>query len=512
MRLMALILLAGTSSVLARAASTANVIAATATSSASQSASVICLLKPGCSGAWMPGSADSGANEGVYLQFETGVDADTVELETNVKSVKAPFTLSVNGVLVARSPSGKESNGGKYVARYSVSGSTVKSIFFRLGVLKGGWRGFSLYAIRFLRHGKSVDLELPLLVPATVTATSVLDPPVAYQPANLFDSRYDFAWSTDGKKTSGKGESVEVAFPQPQNLSGLIAWNGYQRSVEHFRANGRVTRLVVSDGQASQKVALADRMGGQRVSFAIPLKNISSLKLTIDETAAGTKYPDVLLSELRLIDDHGQILVPEIKGMIPQGSSQSAPVMDRSLSSVVCSSSVALGNFQRSFRIRADGSFVIYGKSYEDESGKKTEQVMEGNWDQRGTTIRIFGKRYSDTVVQTEYSQAARRTPASIFQSDLKIARFRELSTPEQRQLAALIVTRINGAAKVNAGEPAVIRGIDNQVLAKGSDENELVGALAKSLNSMNPWTVSSPILADAMLPSDDIGSCETSF
>ena len=105
-------------------------------------------------------------------------------------------------------------------------------------------------------------------------ATSVLDPAVAYQPANLFDSRYDFAWSTNGKKTAGIGESVQVTFSQPQNLSGLIVWNGYQRSEEHFRANGRVTKILVSDGQASQTVALADRMGGQRIGFVSPLKNV----------------------------------------------------------------------------------------------------------------------------------------------------------------------------------------------------------------------------------------------
>jgi len=515
MRLIIVTLLACAVSLPVWAGNPANVIAATATSSTPQSASVICLLKPGCAGTWSPGSADSGANEGVYVQFESGLAADAVELETNVGSAKAAFTLSINGALAVRSSSGRESadsNTGKSVARYGVVGGTVRSIFFRLGVQKGGWPGFSLSAIRFLKQGKPMDLQLPLLVPATITATSVLDPVVAYQPANLFDSRYDFAWSTNGKNTSGKGESVQISFNEPQSLSGLIVWNGYQRSPEHFKANGRITQVLVSDGQTTQSVALADRMGGQRIAFATALKNVSSLKLTIEGTAAGAKYPDVLLSELRLIDDHDQILVPQVRGMVPEGNPVSAPLVDRSLSSVVCSSSIAPGNFQRSLRIRADGSFVIYGKAYEDETGKKTDQVLEGNWEQRGSVIRIFGKRYNDTVVRTEYSQAARRTPASIFQSDLKIARFGDLTPTEQQQLAALILTRVSGSAKATSGKPATIRGIGSQILAKGSDEKLLAQDLAKGLNRMNPWAVSSPILADAMLPSDDIGSCETSF
>lgn len=71
------------------------------------------------------------------------------------------------------------------------------------------------------------------------------------QPANLFDSRYDYAWSTNGKVTSGKGESVEIKFSQTQNLTGMIVWNGYQRSEEHFKTNGRVAKMSISSGEIS---------------------------------------------------------------------------------------------------------------------------------------------------------------------------------------------------------------------------------------------------------------------
>jgi hypothetical protein len=497
------------------ATNSASVIAATATSSSTQAASVNCLLKSDCPGSWSPGSADSGANEGVYVQFETAVDSDTVELLTNVKDVKAPFTVSVNGALVPRSLSAKssaENGAGRYAARYAIPGSRIKSMFFRLGIEKGGWQNFSLYAIRFYKQGKGIDLALPLLVASSVTASSVLEPSVAYQAANLFDSRYDFAWSTNGKTTSGKGESFEVRFNQPQNISGLMVWNGYQRSEEHFKANGRVARASVSEGPVSNSFQLSDRMGSQKVTLSNPLKSVSSLKFTIEGITPGAKYPDVLISELRFIDDHGQILVPQVKGIVPEGNSLTNALIDRSLSSVVCSSSRAPGNFQRSLRLRGDGSFVIYGKAYEDETSKKTDQVLEGNWELRGDQIRIFGKRYTDTVVLTEYSQNAHKTPPSIFQSDLKIARFHDLTPGEKQQLAALIWTRVSGATKASSGNPAEIRGVRDDVLAKGSDEKAIVTSLVKSLDNMNPWTVSSPILADAMLPSDDVGSCGTSF
>jgi hypothetical protein len=508
-----LVLSLGSSSARATAGS-ASVISAAATSSAAQAAPVNCLLTPGCTGAWWPGSADSGASEGVYVQFENPVEVDSVELTTNVKDANAPFTLSINGSVAARPSVKPPSETGKYAVRYAVPGNRVKSIFFRLGVQKGGWRGFQLYSIRFYSQGKAVDLTLPVLVPASVTATSVLEPKVAYQPANLFDSRYDFAWSINGQTSKGKGESVEVKFSRPQNLAGMIVWNGYQRSEVHFKANGRVAKVAVSDGTTSSTLPLADKMGSQRIVFTRPLKNVSSLKLTIEEIIPGAKYPDVLISELRLIDDQNRILIPQVQGITPESSPLIEPLLDRSLSSVVCSSSFTPGNFQRSLRLRKNGSFVIYGKAHDEEENKKTDQVLEGNWELRGTGIRIFGKRYSDTIVRNEYSQAARRAPPSIFQSDLKIAKFGDLAPAEQQQLAALIWTKIASKADWEEanGAQVEIQGIGRVTLAHGADEKALLADLVKALRSVNPWTVSSPIVADAFMFSDDVGACATTF
>jgi hypothetical protein len=490
------------------------VIAAAATSSAAQAASVNCLLAPGCSGAWSPGSADSGANEGIYVQFETAAAVDGVELTTNMKDAKAPFSLSVNGAVAKRASSQAPAQPGRYVARYAAPGNRVKSIFFRLGVQKGGWRGFELYTIRFYSQGKTLDLALPVLVQASVTATSVLEPKVAYQPANLFDSRYDFAWSINGQTSKGKGESVEIKFSHPQTLAGMILWNGYQRSDIHFKANGRVAKIAVSDGKSSNSFAVADRMGSQRIAFPAPFKNASSLKLTIEDVFTGAKYPDVLLSELRFIDDQNRVLIPQVQGIAPESSPLIAPLLDKSLSSLACSSSLAPGNFQRSLRLRKDGSFVIYGKDYDEEEKKKTDQVLEGNWELRDSGIRIFGKRYSDTIVRNEYAQTARKTPPSIFQSELRIARFSTLAPSDQQQLAALIWSRIGAKgdwAEANGSLVSIV-GTDGTTLARGADEKALLADLVKTLKSLNPWTASSPILADALQFSDEVGACAATF
>jgi hypothetical protein len=498
----------------AQAADLPAVISAAATSSAAQAVSVNCLLTAGCPGAWSPGSSDSGANEGVYVQFDAAAEIEAVELTTNVKDATAPFTLSINGVVAAHPSIKPAPEAGRYAARYAVPGGHVKSVFFRLAVKKGGWRGFQLYSIRFFTKEQAVRPALPVLVPASVTATSILEPQVAYQPANLFDSRYDFAWSTNGQTSKGKGESVEIRFVQPQNISGMMVWNGYQRSEVHFKANGRVAKLTVSDGSTSQTFSLADKMGGQRAAFSAPFKAVTSLKLTIAEITAGAKYPDVLVSEVRLMDDQNRILIPQVQGMRPESSPLIEPLLDKSLSSVVCSSSSAPGDFQRSLRLRRDGSFVIYGKAHDEEENKKTDQVLEGNWEVRGTSVRIFGKRYADTVVRTDYSQTTRRTPPSIFQSDLRIAKFNDLTATQQQELAALVWTRIGSKAdwEEAKGAPIAITGVGGSVLARGADEKTLLAELAKSLQRLNPWTVSSPILADALLFSDEVGGCASTI
>jgi len=493
----------------ARAATSPNVIAARATSASSHSATVNCLLKPDCKGSWSPGSADSGADEGVYVQFEDTVDADAVDVVSSDADVEEDFTVSMNGALVPRSRPAPLGTPDRHIVRYRVPGGRIKSLFFRLGVQQGGWGDFSLYAIRFYQKGKLLDLTLPAFVSGSVTATSVLEPKVAYQPANLFDSRYDFAWSTNGQATTGKGESIEIKFDQPQNLSGLIVWNGYQRSEEHFKANGRVATMSASDGRVTNHFSLGDKMGSQRVAFAQPMENVSSLKLTIDAIIAGAKYRDVLLSELRFLDDHGQILAPQVKGIVPETSPLTEALVDRSLSSVICGSSLAESTFQRSLRLRRDGSFVIYTDddvfTY-GKGSKSTNQVLEGSWELRGSEVRIFGKRYADAVIGAPYSSALARVPASIFQSDLQIARFHDLGPGEKEQLVSLILTRIGGVK--GSGKTINVWKVSGGSIASGNDEKTLVANLVKSLDSMNPYTFRSPILADAMLPSDQTGNC----
>jgi len=110
----------------------ARIIVAAATSSATKAALVNCLLEPDCGDSWSPGSADSGANEGVYVQFESTVDSDMIEIVSNADTHSEEFTLSVNGARITPESSAKPLAGAsRFVMRYSVPSTAEVRVFRR---------------------------------------------------------------------------------------------------------------------------------------------------------------------------------------------------------------------------------------------------------------------------------------------------------------------------------------------------------------------------------------------
>ena len=389
-------------------------------------------MNENCKGFWSPGSKDKGLNEGIYFQFQEPVEIGAIEVISD-----AELIASVNGNQMSEgySPQGRSDGAlstqqffvGAKSAESQIEPMQVKSVFLRVGDVKDLKAPHpKITSIRFYRTFESVGqiasspktmqipVILPMVVAAEVSATSTLEPEVAYQPAHLFDSRPDFAWSTNGKKTAGKGESITVKFKTPVNIAGLMIWNGYQRSESHFRANGRVSKLSVSGPSGSSALSVADEEGMQQLNLDKPLQKTSTVTLKIDDIYKGGKYPDVLISELRFVDTEGNIIFPEVAPQKPKIQTPIAFLMDRSFSSMACrSTSSPLGKMHkrrrlpdedenqetRFVRFRSDGTFVIFDRKGGEWSTKST--VMEGNWASMPKGIRIFGKRYKrETNVQ----------------------------------------------------------------------------------------------------------------
>jgi len=526
------------------AAGSPAVLTASATSSAPGSPPVTCLLDPACQGVWTPGSADYGVDEGIFIQFEQPVAASSVEIILPTPNAAESYALKVYVNGKTKDAQGKyyaalkdEQTAGlfkilrqdrPYAEPAGPLQEPIKSLFLKIDLAPtGSAEKIKIQKIRFLQNGQPVALTLPVLQPAQVSATSVLEPQTAYHPAHLFDAKTDFAWATDGKKNDGKGESAKIHFAAPQNIAGMIVWNGYQRSDMHFHANSRVLKLdVASQGATGQAIALTDTMGPQRVNFATPLTNVSDLTLTIKDIAAGTKYKDTLISELRFITPQGQIILPDADLPKPAAPAAWMPLIDRSYSSFLfqpaacqdCQNEDFGVDFPRQrLRLRSDGSFVIY-KSVDvqtaDSNVNQTADVLEGNWEPVPAGIRIFGKKYPTVIAASEYlKETAPTNDAAIFQSELHLKNYAELSAGERQSLFDQLWAAKRGPASKGAARwgycslAGMKEGAPQKVFGKTA--TAVFQAWDQFLQSQNPIVLLSTMLTDVLLPSEKVTYCE---
>ncbi len=529
-------------------------VAAAATSSAEGSSSMICLLDPACTGWWSPMGRDGGLNEGIQLQFREPLRLRHIEimvdhpgngvplrvyLDAKTSEAKTPAATgeSSDELLYIQSGLDAPENGRvRFVA--SVMGSdgsadyAAKSVFIKLNDASAA-APVRIHSIRFFSAGdprdkaKPIALRLPLVVSATATATSTLEPGFAYDASHLFDSQVDMAWSTNGKTSPGVGESVTLAFDTPQTVGGLMIWNGYQRSATHYKANGRVKRLRVND----RDVAVKDVQGPQMVALPAPVTT-DKLALGIAAIYPGGSYKDVLVSELRLLAPDGRILLPQVAPPAPDIPASLDFARDTTFARLGLEAyrhpegEGPLDGFafcpDASMRLRSNGGFVIYTN----ETGDSGTSVVEGGWEVTGTNaVRLFGKKYP---IDTNFSEAfylpdsARPTkpdPARqprIFQSVMTIRHYADLDKRERANLLLLSAGRTPVSEWGASGEPhmfSVVAGLReddfSRVVFTGDSLEEALDKLDARLLEVNPVCVVSDVYSDILLPVAKVHTCE---
>ena len=289
-------------------------------------------------------------------------------------------------------------------------------------------------------------LRLPLIVGTKISASSVLEPITAYQPALLFDSNLDMAWSTNGKKTKGINESITLEFDQDIEIKGFMIWNGYQRSEAHYKANGRVRILDIN----GEPLTIEDQSGLQ----TLLLKNVIKGKkvvLTIKSIYKGLSYTDVLISELRLLGSDGQIIMPSVQKNTPKIPAFLEPIMNQTFTSFINGQVDEYGTsgcHTSTVNFRSDGTFVIYTEATYQTYSKPG--VIEGNWELlKQNRLRIFGKKYHISIAQrdgylTDYDISPEDvlTAPKIFQSFVTINEFNKLPPKKQTDLLNFIIAR----------------------------------------------------------------------
>ena len=186
-------------------------------------------------------------------------------------------------------------------------------------------------------------------IPASDYRLSVSGAQDKYPASNMQDGDPATAWVAPG---NGVGSSVEIVFPEPRRVSDIALWNGYHKSAPLWSANSRIKRMRMevtrADGYKEEPVeidftvwdgvhyALSEKtsprfgraalipvttleraMNGREKGsdpdgiilydkVSADADKVSSIRLTVLEVVPGTKYKDLCLSDLIVLDGFRQ--------------------------------------------------------------------------------------------------------------------------------------------------------------------------------------------------------------
>lgn len=374
---------------------------------------------------WTPEGDSEG--EGVLFRFEGEAEVHKVFAQTcgGMPVFVTPF---INGaeyeqvsVEAAKTP----------IA--TVKGRKVRSVFLRID--DSGAKA-CLGEVNFVADKKPLEVRAPRGLQATAKASSVLAPADAYHPGYLFDGRLDFGW-VEGVKGPGLGESMALTFTEPVTITALELWNGYQRSDDHFTKNARAKKLTLAvDGAEAIELAVSDTQGSQKLTLPKPVST-KSLTLTVKEAFPGTKYDDLVLSELRVWDAEGPRAIvtgdlnaraQAMKAEVGKGPLKA--FVDKTLRGV-CRGE----GYELEAKFRTNHSFVVY-RSASGDTGE-TKEVLDGTWIVKDGKVELFGRSHRNESSYDPYASPGGKETTTIIGGPLKVTRVGDLKKPDYDALVA---------------------------------------------------------------------------
>ena len=345
----------------------------------------------------------------------------------------------------------------------------ISNLYIRIGKIKeskstqskagaGTWTQTSLpknlsvgiATLRILdRKGEELAVVAPKIIKGKTSASSTLSPDITYGVSNLMDSRLDFGWA-EGTNGNGKGESLQFDFDSELPIEGFKIWNGYQRSQSHFQNNSRAKRISFKGEALEYSFNTDDLMGGIYHSFE-ESKNVSEIKITIDEVNKGNSYEDLVISELKLYTTNKRPVViqnSETEKAIQDLRNTSNQILKKYLDrNIQLSYTESISEENRfyyrginnSFILRSNNSFVLYQSDAESEESEDTEgydlyetseeRISDGSWelltsDDDKVTIKLFGKLYVPQKVNEElYGGTSQKDETRIFKDVITLTK-----------------------------------------------------------------------------------------
>lgn len=365
---------------------------------------------------WKPEGDSEG--EGVLFRFEGEAPVAKVLVE-GCGAGRLTLTPFINGTEFSQVSFDKKT------PVVTVSSKKVRSVFLRID---DAGTSACLGEVSFLGAGdKPLEVRAPRGLNATAKASSVLAPADAYHPGYLFDGRLDFGW-VEGVKGPGLGESMALTFASPVTITAIELWNGYQRSDDHFKKNARAKKITLTvDGAEPVELAVKDAQGSQKLALPKPVST-KSLTLTVKEAYPGTKYDDLVLSELRVWDAEGPraIVTGDLNERAAAMKSEvgGGPLkgfVDKTLRSVC-----QVSGYELEAKFRTNHSFVVY-RSAEEDSGA-VKEVLDGTWILKdGKTVEVFGRSHRNESSFDPYASPEGKESTTIMGGALKVTRVGDL-------------------------------------------------------------------------------------
>lgn len=345
--------------------------------------------------------AGANVDEGIFMSFEKPIDIAVVRIDES-KKFKGIIDMEmfVNGVSLGIIPVN--------VNRKLRAPIRAKTIFFKIDKINNAYseKNIGVSDITLMNSKfKQIKINSIEVIKGSMTASSVLKPYDAYNTDLLFDSRSQFGWTDGNLKKTGDGEYVKFNFKKSVKISKLKIWNGYQRSLDHFKKNEAVSEFTFSDGKNSVTKKLKVKFGPVIVDLGKTFEG-KSFKFQIDSVRKGSRYKDLVISELRFYNekkwfilDNGELAKRQKRILISSKNNIISKMIDKRCY-------MKSRDIEQSIILRSNGSFVIYStfsgsKELGDmgEEKVKTKIVADGNWELKKASsnsaeIRIFGRKH----------------------------------------------------------------------------------------------------------------------
>lgn len=291
----------------------------------------------------------------------------------------------------------------------------------------------------------------PKFVNGLISASSSLEPALAYGPSNLMDSKKDFGWA-ENVKGNGIGETITFTTNDNVRITRLKMWNGYQRSPIHFASNSRLRTFQFGvKGDVLQRYTLTDSSDDQWIELKEPIEGTEFILKVVD-AYSGRKYEDLVISEIKFYDEKTPLIIKTgaeedrvkemrskslfIRSFLDKNHSVSMRKLSKGESDEGSYSERKWESY--SLTLRSNNSFVLYSseslsiKEYNNETKNNSyesdskEVIADGSWELKEEAdgyikIRIFGKIYSPTTSAELYHGDVESDNVRIFQDMLTL-------------------------------------------------------------------------------------------